>query len=123
MSNEVNGMSHREKVDHLIADLGKRGVSQYTVAPPAFRLLWALGIKIPPPFFMGFGSLTLLMGVFFGVLWGVVMWFLQWQTLRLSLEVAILAAAGAGLLFGLLMAAYYRWKANQLQLPTWENYP
>ena len=36
-------MSHREKVWHLIADLGRRGVGSHTVAPPFYRLLWLLG--------------------------------------------------------------------------------
>jgi uncharacterized protein DUF6404 len=115
-------MTHRQKVDRLIADLGKRGVGAFTVAPPLFRLLWSLGLEVPPPLFLGFVTLTLLMGGFFGVVWGVFMWLLQWQSGRVPVETAVLNAVGAGLLFGLSMAAYYRWKAVRLGLPSWESY-
>jgi hypothetical protein len=116
-------MPHREKVERLITDLGKQGVSPYTVAPPFFRLLWALRLNVPPPFFLGFLPLTLLMGVFFGIFWGAFMWLLQWQAWQMPLRVAVLAAATAGLAFGLSMAAYYRWKASRLRLPPWDYYP
>jgi hypothetical protein len=116
-------MTHRQKVEHLIADLGKQGVGPYTVAPPFFRLLWALGLNVPPPFFLGFLALTLIMGVFFGILWGIFMWILQWRARHMPLELALVLSACAGLLFGPGMAWYYRWKARRLRLPTWENYP
>jgi hypothetical protein len=116
-------MTHRQKVNHLVRDLGKRGVGGFTVAPPLFRLMWLLGLEVPPPLFLGFFTLTLLTGGFFGVLWGVVMWLIQWQSGRIPVEVAVLTAAGTGLLFGLTMAAYLRWKARQLGLPSWEDYP
>jgi hypothetical protein len=119
----INGTTHRQKVERLVADLRKQGVSPYTVAPPVFRLLWALGWNVPPPFFLGFLTLTLLMGAFFGIFWGVFMWLLQWQAWQMPLERAGLVSAGAGLLFGLGMAGYYRWKAARLRLPPWENYP
>ncbi len=52
-------MTHQQKVDCLIEELGQQGVSSYTAAPPLFRLFWALGFKVPPPFFLGFRKLTL----------------------------------------------------------------
>jgi uncharacterized protein DUF6404 len=127
----MNRLTHRQKVDLLITELRKQGVSPYTVAPPFFRQLWALGFHVPPPFFLGFFTLTLLTGIPFGVLWGAFMWLLQWQALNLpiwrprhwSIGFAVLTAAGAGLLFGLSMAAFYRWKAARLRLPPWESYP
>jgi hypothetical protein len=44
-------MTHRQKVDHLIEKLGHQGLSCNVAAPPLSRLLWALGLEIPPPFF------------------------------------------------------------------------
>ena len=123
-------MAHRQKVDHLIAELGQQGVGSYTVAPPLFRLLWALGLEVPPPFFLGSRQLTLLMGTTFGVLfgplWGVIMWLWQWQgeiPAGIAVLMTVFAAVLAGLLFGLIMARPYRVKAAQLGLPSsWENY-
>jgi len=114
-------MTHREKVDLLIDDLGKKGMNPYTVAPPIFRWLWKAGINIPPPFFLGFFSLALLNGGYFGPAWGAAMWLLFWRGMPL-MRVAIFSAM-AGIFFGVGMAAYYRWRARRLKLPRWENYP
>ncbi len=124
-------MTHRRKVEHLIEELGNQGVGTYTAAPPLFRLLWALGLEVPPPFFLGFGKLTLLMGTFFGALWGVLwgvgMWLSAWQgemPVGIAVAITTLAAVFAGLTFGLVMAWYTRWKAARLGLPaSWEDYP
>jgi hypothetical protein len=117
-------MTHRQKVDHLIAELGQQGVSRYKAAPPLFRLLWALGLEVPPPLFLGFLPLTVLFGAPFGVLWGVGMWFWVWQGLGLAgLVVGLPGAVLAGLLFGLVMAWIHRRYAVRFGLPSWEDYP
>jgi hypothetical protein len=116
-------MTHQEKVEHLIAELSKKGMNASMVAPPIFRLLWALGIRVPPPLFLSFHTLVLMISPFFGILWGGGMWLFMWQGGKLSLEIAILASAIAGVFFGLIMAGCYRWKAKQLNLPSWEDYP
>jgi hypothetical protein len=128
MSAGINSLTHRQKVDRLITDLHKQGVSPYTVAPPLFRLLWALGLEVPPPFFLGFLTLTLLMGTSFGILWGALiwgplMWLLPSRAWHSPAAIPVMTTAGAALLFGLSMAAYYRWKAARLRLPPWESYP
>jgi hypothetical protein len=134
-------MSHSEKVDYFIDDMRRRGIKPSSVAPPLFRMLWALGLKVPPPLFWGFAPLALFMGVLFGFLWGVLMaiFFMIWHfwagtsqgrplgellltgAIRLALVAA--AAAVAGVLFGLCMATVGRWKAAKLELPGWEEYP
>lgn len=116
-------MTHDEKINYLLKDLGQRGVGKYTVAPPAFRLLWRMGIEVPPPHFAGFWSLALGMGTFFGVLWGIFMWLLFWRAQDLSAGAVVGFSALAGLVFGLIMAGYYRWHRRRLALPRWEDYP
>jgi membrane associated rhomboid family serine protease len=124
-------MSHRQKVEHLITELGQQGVGAYTAAPPLFRLFWALGLKVPPPLFLGFGKLTLLMGasfgVLWGVLWGVLMWLWVWQgeiPAVIAVPLIVIAAVLAGLIFGVVMAGLIRRKAAQLGIPSsWEDYP
>ena len=113
-------MTYREKVDASIAGLIARGVNPYTAAPPAWRLAWILGAKVPPPHFMSFSSLALISGGFFGVLWGVAMWFVLWGSM--GLPFATLMGLTAGALFGLSMGAYYRHSASKLKLPPWEEY-
>lgn len=124
-------MTHQQKVEHLIEELGHQGVGSYTVAPPLFRLLWTLGLEIPPPFFLGFRELALLMGTFFGVLegllWGIGMWLWVWQgeiPAAVAVAITLFEAMFAGLFFGLVMAWYGRWKAERLGLQSsWEDYP
>jgi hypothetical protein len=118
---------HDQKVARVLADLERQGVSRWSAAPPLFRLLWALGLAVPPPLFLGLRSLTLLFGVLFGSIWGVSMWTTQWRFWsppdEISLTIVIVSTALAGVLFGFTMATYYRWRANRLHLPSWENYP
>jgi hypothetical protein len=117
-------MTHREKIDHLIEELRKRRVNPYAVAPPAFRLLWAIGLKVPPPFFLGFFSLAFSMGILFAVSWGILMWLFLWRRAQnVPTEVFIITSIIAGVVFGISMAFYYRWKAKKLNLPSWDKYP
>jgi hypothetical protein len=108
----------RQKTERLIADLRQRGVSPYTTAPPLFRLAWALGLNVPPPFLMGFLPLTLLMGAFYGTCWDGFIWALQCHSGPPAQRAAATLAVCAGLVFGLSVAAYYRRKASRLPLPS-----
>jgi Family of unknown function (DUF6404) len=119
-------MPHRQKVQCLIEELGQQGVGSYTVAPPLFRLLWALGLEVPPPFFLGFVKLAALMGTSFGALWGVLMWVWLWQgaiPASVAATMTVLAAVFAGIIFGVVMAWYMRRTAERLGIPSsWEDY-
>jgi len=114
-------MTHQEKVAYFIADLRKRGINQYTAAPPLWRFAWRLGIDLPPPHFIGFSSLALMTGVPFGLLWGLAMWLLLWS--HSSVWLSASAGAAVGVAFGLSMAGYFRYSARKLKLPSWEEYP
>jgi membrane associated rhomboid family serine protease len=115
-------MTHEEKVAYLLRDLGQKGIGQYTIAPPIYRLLWRLGIEVRPPHFASFWSLAVPMAMGFAIFWGILMWFTVWQQ-RSSVSLVVGTAALAGLLFGLTMAGYYRGRARRLTLPRWEDYP
>lgn len=118
-------MTHDEKVTRLLNDLGQRGISRYTIAPPMYRLLWRLGIELKPPHFASFWSLAAVMGVGYGVFLAVFMGASTWASVRQSkpLSAVIGIAALAAVLFGLFMGGYYRMQARKLGLPRWENYP
>src|SRR5437867_3917295 len=106
----------------MLKDLSEKGVGKNTAGPPFYRLLWRFGFDVTPPPFASFWSITLQMGVFFGVAWGIVMWFWIWRQ-SLPLVFAILVSAVAGFCFGLAMAAYHRRRFGKLGLPRWEDYP
>ena len=67
-------MTQSEKVAHLISELKAKGINQYTTAPPMFRALWAFGVDVPPPFFIHFFPLALLVGLPFGAAMAVFFW-------------------------------------------------
>jgi Family of unknown function (DUF6404) len=115
-------MTHEEKITYLLKDLGQKGISEYSIAPLIYRLLWRLGIEIKPPHFASFWSLAVFMGLLFGLCWGIFMWFAIWSDQVPSI-VAFTAAGFAGVFFGVSMATYYRWRAHKLMLPRWEEYP
>ena len=110
-------MTHREKVEIALSDLTARGVKQGTIAPPIFKLLWKTGIEIPPPLFIRFVPLALLMGIGWGLPMATI--YAMFYPLKIVLSTAPFPVA----FFGLTMAAIYRWKAYKLQLPAWKNYP
>jgi hypothetical protein len=115
-------MTQRQKVDHLIEELGKQGVDSDTAAPPLFRLFWKLGLDLPSPFFLSFGNLALVMGTCFGML-EIPLWVIL-MCLSLSPGETVLVAVSTGAAYGLVMAWYLRSKAAQLGLPSsWEAYP
>ena len=114
-------MTHLEKVDHFVAEAREARISKNHAAPPLFRLLWRAGIELPPPQFMRFWSLFLLLGGYLGTAS-----FLFWSTFRLWLRISIADIAWVsllgGILFGLIGAVYYRRVAKRLHLPAWADY-
>lgn len=109
--------SYRRRMLSIAKQLRSQRVSQYTSAPPVYRLCWMLGLRIRPPLYQSFASLTFFQGSWLGVLWGLLMWFSLWRNQGWRVTEAIITSVFAGLLFGLAMATYYRWKASRLKLP------
>jgi len=114
-------MTHKEKLNKMFAVLPKQGINKYTFAPPIYRLLWKIGIEIPPPLFSTFTSIFLFMGIFFGTLWELLTWLIYGRN-NLPLSITMCASILAGILFGLSMAIYCRYQAKKHSLPLWKDY-
>jgi hypothetical protein len=112
-------VTEREKIDAAVAELRSRKVGGSTAAPALYRLLWALGLRVPPPLFQGFPGLVLVHGTFFGLLLALPIGLVT--GVRNPLEWVAAWVAG-GLAFGVLMAAYFRGFARRLGLPRWAEY-
>lgn len=115
-------MTHSEKRDLMYLHMQGLGIGRSTSAPPAWRLLWRLGIEVPPPLFTPFLPGALAMGAFFSVFWGLAMWALMWARQGMPVGLMALTALCAGALFGLTMATYYRYLARKHRLPSWAHY-
>jgi len=115
-------LTHTDKVERLVQDLVERGVWPSTVAPPIYRILWRLGVEVPPPHF---ASLTngLMIALDNAIFFGLPFWMLLNCIGRsLPLWKGLALAFGPGLAIGLAVALYYRWQSRRLGLGSWENY-
>jgi hypothetical protein len=99
--------------------LAETGMWPISYAPPLFRLLWRLGIDVPPPHFAGFWANFVLSGSLFGVAMGLYQWF--FNTPR-SLTLALVATVFCGVFFGLSMAVRYRNGARKYNIPSWQAF-
>jgi hypothetical protein len=110
------------RLRQALALLESKGLGRSTRAPPLFRLLWKLGIEVPPPHMAGFAFNSVLMGGFFGVFWSLLMWLMLWGRQGMPLVVAAATALVAGGLFGLTMGWYMRHGARKHAIPRWRDF-
>jgi uncharacterized protein DUF6404 len=113
-------MAPFEKIDLAVEELRTRRVRKATAAPLLYRLLWRLGVAIPPPLFQSFLGAAVLHGLLIGVPIGA---FLACWDRRLAPVGATYYGTIAGAIYGLLMATYLRWQARRLGLPRWADFP
>jgi len=115
-------MTHREKLELMYRHFDALGISRSTSAPPAWRLLWKMGLEVPPPLFAPFLPMALATGGFFALGWGLIMWLGFWASRDMPVSIAVLSSLAAGALFGLVMAGIYRHLARRHGLPSWAEY-
>jgi hypothetical protein len=105
---------------HMVAN----GVGEATAFPPAWQLLWSVGLEIPPPPFLGFVSLALIAGGFFGPMFGLGAWLLGNRGVQeMPVTEALWVVLITGAAFGLIMATYYRRMARRHRLGPWAAFP
>jgi len=111
-------MNKLEKIDAAIALLVAHGMKANKAYPPGHRLLRKLGVPLRPPSFSEFWALAVGFGVYFALAWGLLMY---WFDVG-SIGVRLLAISPfSGLIFGLTMAAFFKYRARQLGLPHWDG--
>ncbi|MFC0682901.1 DUF6404 family protein [Lysobacter korlensis] len=115
-------MTHHEKLAAMHQHMIAIGVPASTAAPLAWRLLWRLGVEVPPPLFVPFATGALAMSGAFALVWGLLMWGLFWARQGMPASSVVAAALAAGALVGISMAAYFRHLARKHNLPSWAEY-
>jgi hypothetical protein len=99
--------------------LEQRGVSTFWLRFSLFRLLWALGIPIPPPHFNTFAFNLCFMLLWLALVMGLYLWFMMGRILG-TFDGTITAMMIAGWLLGAVMyAVEYRKRARRYNLPRW----
>jgi len=67
-----------QKKARAIALMDSKKMWRSNYAPPLLRILWRLGIRLPPLPFMPFWQVAVLTGGLWGTSWGCAMWFIYW---------------------------------------------
>jgi hypothetical protein len=114
--------AHAKKLAAYSQDMKSRGVGE---DGPVFRLLWMLGLKVPPPLFLGTcGSFLYPLGIFAPMILsaGAVIWWQRPSSSRwimwVTASIFLLAAVG----LGVYNVTITRSLAMKLQLPSWDQY-
>jgi hypothetical protein len=117
-------MTHEEKLRRMGQHLPKLGIAEAMFAPPAYKLLWKLGLKVAPPvfagplhcFLMGFIAITLMMAL---LGWLVPLPF----EARMQREFGFWAVPLAmGVLGGLMSMVWLPYQFKRYRLPSWDEY-
>ncbi len=114
-------MTFEQKKARAIALMDSKKMWRSNYAPPLLRILWRLGIRLPPLPFMPFWQVTVLMGGLWGISWGCAMWFIYWRPSGMVAGEAIIISITGGFLFGLLMASFHWWRRKVNRLPSWDD--
>jgi len=117
---------HRYPADvrHALQAMADANVPAGMRAPPLHRLLWRMGLRVPPPLLASFSTNLRLMGGLFGLLGSVLWQALMWLLFELGpfpLAITVGSAVMAGLLFGVMMALLMRYQRRRYQLPAWKT--
>jgi hypothetical protein len=113
-------MTQNNKLEAYKQHMAAKGVGEATAFPPAWHMLWSMGLRVPPPPFLGFLTLTALAGGLFGPLFALGAFFLGNRGSReMAVGEAFWLALIAGAAFGLIMAAYYRHLGRKHRLGSW----
>lgn len=113
-------MTHDRKMEEYKHLMTEKGIGDATAYPPLWKLLWSMGIPLPPPLYMRFLPLALLGGTFFGLLFGAFAWYMGNRGIRtMSFKEACGVALILGAAFGISVAWLTRRQASKLGLGTW----
>jgi hypothetical protein len=117
-------MTHREKLNHLVADLRLRGIATTFATPGVYRVLWKLGFNVPPPVFAPVTA-GLIGMVSFTFLWGLPFWLLfnLLPGKSIPYQLAIIVFVCPAILVGTMAATSCGSMAARLRLGTWDRYP
>lgn len=112
-------MSFQDKLARSLALLEAKEITRG--APPFHRLLWRLGVAVPPPLFAPAWANAAIMGLFFAIGWGILTWVMDGARGGPALIVRIAVSLVAGAIFGSIMAWFVRRTARKHALPSWDD--
>ena len=112
-------MRTENEIKDYIEKLHQQGVGRYTAAPPLNRLLWKIGLNVPPPLSRGFWLNFFITGTLFAIFYPLVVWMIKNLFKPWDSSVTVFEAVFIGVLFGSFFAGWNRWKSKKLDIPEW----
>ena len=113
-----------------------RGEVLFTLNPPVVRILWAIGLRFPPPIFLPFTKVAIYGGLVFSLTMTIVIFVCTFLFAKIypiindvvltntSLMLELVSiSVGGGALYGAVFALSLKRKRNLYKLPSWDNYP
>ncbi|WP_022940619.1 DUF6404 family protein [Psychromonas hadalis] len=115
-------MTFEEKLNIAHAELQAVGIWKSNYNPPLFDLARRLGYKTAPPHYRPFLSNFLRQTLLFFIVWGGLMWLFSWQGSVISGHMMFMISSSVSLLFGFMMAVYYKFSAKHHHLSNWHDF-
>lgn len=104
-----------------LAHLASTPIRSGNYQPLITILLWWMGVRVKPPHFQSFPANILTSGAYFAIVWGVLMWFILFSPRDASGVAVMQLSVLVGLIYGVIMAFYYRLSARRHNLPDWHS--
>ncbi|HBR6924824.1 TPA: hypothetical protein MEF31_005389 [Klebsiella pneumoniae] len=114
-------MDFEARKQKALAIMASRKMWKSNYAPLLIRLLWRLGINIPPLPFAPFWQVFVVMTGYFSPGYGLWMYWTVWRAQGMPLLFACEISLIAGVLFGLTMALFHLWRRKVNKLPDWKD--
>ena len=114
-------MDFEARKQKALAIMASRKMWKSNYAPLLIRLLWRLGINIPPLPFAPFWQVFVVMTGYFSLGYGLWMYWTVWRAQGMPLLFACEISLIAGVLFGLTMALFHLWRRKVNKLPDWKD--
>ncbi|ROH68734.1 hypothetical protein BL123_00017000 [Klebsiella pneumoniae] len=114
-------MDFEARKQKALAIMSSRKMWKSNYAPLLIRLLWRLGINIPPLPFAPFWQVFGVMAGSFSVGYGLWMYWMVWRAQGMPPLFACKISLIAGVLFGLTMALFHLWRRKVNKLPDWKD--
>ena len=114
-------MDFEARKQKALAIMASRKMWKSNYAPLLIRLLWRLGINIPPLPFAPLWQVFVVLTGDFSLGYGLWMYWTVWRAQGMPLLFACEVSLIAGVLFGLTMALFHLWRRKVNKLPDWKD--
>ena len=112
-------MKTENEIKAYIEKLHQQGVRENMAVPPYYRLMWKIGLDIPPPFNQGFWLSALIPGIIFAIFYPLVVWILNTLIPTWDTPTTFFNVITTSTIVGLVMAGLTKWKSKKLDVPEW----